>query len=185
MRHGATEWSRSGRHTGIRTDLPLLPEGEERARSLRPILEREAFTAAFTSPLRRARQTAELAGFAAAEPTDLLLEYDYGDYEGLTSAEIRSRRPDWDLFRDGCPGGETPGQVLDRAHRFAELAQARGGRVIAFAHGHILRALVAAWLDLGAPAASRFDLGTATVSILAGGPGGRELRLWNGMPAQP
>ncbi len=146
------------------------------------MLGRVAFTAAFTSPLRRAARTAELAGFPAAERTDLLLEYDYGEYEGLTSAQILARRPGWDLFSDGCPGGESPPQVMDRAARFADLAEAGGGRVIAFAHGHILRALAAAWLDLGAPAASRLDLGTATISILAGGGRGRLLRLWNGMP---
>jgi broad specificity phosphatase PhoE len=127
-------------------------------------------------------RTAELAGFPQAERTDLLREFDYGDYEGLTSAEIQARNPDWDLFRDGCPGGESPAGVMERAGRFASLAEARGGRVVAFAHGHILRALAAAWLGLGAPAASRFDLGTATVSILTGGPRGRLLRLWNGLP---
>jgi broad specificity phosphatase PhoE len=185
VRHGATEWSENGRHTGSRTDLPLLPEGEKRAAALRPVLARENFTAAYTSPLQRAARTAELAGFPDAERTDLLLEYDYGEYEGLTSDQIRERDPDWDLFRDGCPGGESPDQVLARAERFAELAEARGGRVIAFAHGHILRAVAAAWLGLGAPAASRFDLGTATISILAGGPRGHLLQLWNGMPPEP
>lgn len=149
------------------------------------MLAREDFTAAYTSPLRRAARTAELAGFPDAERTDLLLEYDYGDYEGLTSAQINARRPGWDLFRDGCPGGESPDQVLARAERFAEVAESRGGRVIAFAHGHILRALAVAWLGLGAFAASRFDLGTATVGILADGPRGRLLKLWNGMPLQP
>lgn len=185
MRHGATEWSRSGRHTGSRTDLPLLPEGEDRARALQGVLSREVFTAVFTSPLRRAARTAELAGFPDAERTDLLLEYDYGEYEGLTSAEIEARRPGWELFRDGCPGGETPEQVTARAERFAALAEARGGRVLAFAHGHILRALGLVWLGFPAPAAARLDLGTATVSILAGGTRGHLLRLWNGMPAEP
>lgn len=181
MRHGATEWSRSGRHTGS-TDLPLLAEGEERARALAGVLAGIGFGAVFTSPLRRARQTAELAGFPTAEVDPLLREYDYGEYEGLTTAEIEARRPGWTLFRDGCPGGETPDQVLARAGGFAAAAEARGGRVLAFAHGHILRAVAAAWLGLGAPPAGQLDLDTATVSILSGGPRGHTLSLWNGLP---
>lgn len=181
VRHGATEWSRSGRHTGT-TDLPLLPEGEAAARRLAPLLAGAGFTAVFSSPLRRARQTAELAGFPAPAIDPLLREYDYGEYEGLTTAEIESRRPSWSLFRDGCPGGETPEQVLERARRFGDAAEARGGRALAFAHGHILRAVAAAWLGLGAPAAGQLDLDTATVSILSGGRRGRTLSLWNGLP---
>ena len=184
MRHGATEWSQGGRHTGSRTDLPLLPEGEDRARALREVLHKQSFTAVFTSPLRRAAETAALAGFPEAERTDLLVEYDYGDYEGLTTAEILARQPGWDLFRDGCPGGESPADVINRAERFLELAGGRGGRVIAFAHGHILRAVAVAWLGLGAAVASSLDLGTASLSILAGGTRGRQLRLWNGMPVE-
>jgi broad specificity phosphatase PhoE len=161
-----------------------VPEGERRARALRAVLARHRFDAAFTSPLRRAARTAELAGFPGAERTDLLLEYDYGDYEGLTTAEIQARRPGWDLFRDGCPGGETPAQVVARAERFDRLAESRGERVIAFAHGHILRAVAVAWLGLGGAAASSLDLGTATVSILTGSARGRLLQLWNGMPAE-
>lgn len=182
VRHGATEWSRAGRHTGL-TDLPLLPEGEERSRRLAAVLGPLDFTAVFTSPLERARETARLAGYPEARPEPLLLEYDYGDYEGLTSAEIQRRRPGWDLFRDGCPGGETPEQVLERARRFGEQAEALGGRVLAFAHGHVLRAVAVAWLGLGAAAASGLDLDPATVGILSGGPRGRTLSLWNGLPA--
>jgi probable phosphoglycerate mutase len=172
----------NGRHTG-RTDLPLLPEGEERARELGARLAKTEFTAVFTSPLLRARRTAELAGFPHAEVEPLLREYDYGDYEGLTSAEIRARRPDWTLYRDGCPGGETPDEVLERGRRFAEEAERRGGRVLAFGHGHLLRAVAAGWLGLGPAAAGGFDLDTATLSILNSGERGRTLSLWNGLPA--
>ncbi|HEX6487859.1 MAG TPA: histidine phosphatase family protein [Candidatus Dormibacteraeota bacterium] len=180
-RHGATEWSESGRHTG-RTDLPLLPAGEARARELGTIVAGREFTSVFTSPLRRAEQTAELAGFAGAERTDLLREFDYGDYEGLTSAQIEELNPGWQLFRDGCPGGESPDQVLARATSFTELAAARGGRVLAFAHGHVLRAVAVAWLGLGTGAAGLLELDTATLSILVDGSRGRQLRLWNGLP---
>lgn len=162
--------------------MPLLPEGEERARQLAPVLAGRGFTAVFTSPLQRAWGTAELAGFPAAERTDLLREFDYGEFEGLTSAEISRRLPGWELFRDGCPGGESPEEVVDRASRFCALAEARGGRVIAFAHGHVLRAVAAAWLGLGARVAGLLDVDTSTVGILAGGPRGRRLRLWNGLP---
>ena len=185
-RHGATEWSENGRHTGSRTDLPLLPEGERSARRLAELLRDVSFSAAYTSPLQRARRTAELAGFPDPEPTPLLLECDYGDYEGLTSEQIQESRPGWELYRDGCPGGEQPEALYRRARTFAGVAEARGGRdgrAIAFGHGHILRAVAAAWLALDVGAAAALELDTATLSVLVSGPRGRLLRLWNGRPA--
>ena len=142
-----------------------------------------SFSGAYTSPLQRARRTARLAGFEDPEPTPLLLEYDYGDYEGLTTEQIHAERPDWELFKDGCPGGESPDAVYRRARTFCDYAERRGGRVIAFAHGHILRTVGAAWLALDVRAAAGMELDTATLSILVRGARGRQLRLWNGLPA--
>ena len=137
------------------------------------------FAAVYSSPMQRARRTAEIAGFSHPEITDLLREFDYGEYEGLTSAEIHSTRPDWEIYHDGCPGGETPAQVHDRAEEFLELALSAGGNVLAFAHGHILRAIAVAWLELDIVAASHFRLDVATLSQLLAGDRGRELALWN------
>ncbi|HEX6547580.1 MAG TPA: histidine phosphatase family protein [Candidatus Dormibacteraeota bacterium] len=167
------------RHTG-RTDVPLLPEGEANAVKLGERLRGISFTAAYTSPLQRARRTAALAGFPKAEVTDLLLEYDYGDYEGLTYAQIVAQRPGWDLFRDGCPGGETPAQVYARAMRFVELATEQYGPVIAFAHGHILRAVTVAFLGWQVELASPFaNLDTGALGLLVDGQRGRVLTAWN------
>ncbi|HEY8641834.1 MAG TPA: histidine phosphatase family protein [Candidatus Dormibacteraeota bacterium] len=182
-RHGETEWSKSGRHTG-RTDLPLLPEGEARAAQLRPRLQGIQFHRVYTSPLVRARRTAELAGFPDATPDDLLLEYDYGEYEGVTSAQIHEKRPHWELFRDGCPGGETPDQVYERARRFIAQAERDQGPVLAFAHGHILRAIGAAFLEQPVVFAARLALDTAALSLVQDGAHGRVLRLWNLAPGQ-
>jgi broad specificity phosphatase PhoE len=132
--------------------------------------------------MQRARRTAELAGFPDPQVTDLLREFDYGEYEGLTSAEIRASRPGWEVYHDGCPGGESPAQVYARAQQFLELAtsaSAGGGDVLAFAHGHILRAVAVAWLALDVTAASEFRLDVATLSQLAATDRGRELALWN------
>lgn len=140
------------------------------------------FATVFSSPMRRARRTAELAGFPDPQVTDLLREFNYGEYEGLTSAEIRASRPDWDIFRDGCPGGESPAQVYSRAQEFIDLAKgaaAGGGEILAFAHGHILRAVAVAWLELDVTAASELRLDVATLSQLAATDRGRELALWN------
>jgi len=165
-RHGETAWSLTGQHTG-RTDIPLTPKGEDNARRLAERLGGLTFAHAFTSPLVRARRTAELAGFPAAATDADLLEYDYGQYEGLRTVEIRQQRPDWDLFRDGCPGGETTDQVGARADRLiARLRALPPGDVILFAHGHILRVLVARWLLLPPIEARRFLLSTAALSIL-------------------
>ena len=154
VRHGETEWSRAGRHTG-RTDLPLLPEGRSRAAQLAEVLAGYQFDRVLCSPLRRARETCELAGFGSrAELCDDLMEWNYGDYEGLTRAQVRETRPGWSVWRDGCPGGESPAQVGARADRVIALlggAQAPGdANVIVFAHGHLLRVLAARWIGMEA-----------------------------------
>jgi probable phosphoglycerate mutase len=188
VRHGETEWSKSGRHTGL-TDIPLLPEGEERARSLKPRLAGQSFSAVFSSPLRRALQTAQLAGFPDVEADPLLVEWDYGDYEGITSKQIRERRPDWDLWRDGCPNGESIEQVRARAARFLEKLEGLvDGPVLAFSHGHFLRVLALAFLDLPDSAGARLNLETAAVSVLRREESGNLLELWNDtghLPGQP
>ena len=178
MRHGETEWSRSGRHTS-RTDLPLIPEGEAKARWLGPRLHGIHFDAVFSSPMLRARQTAAIAGFSEPRITELLHEYDYGAYEGLTSPQIKADRPDWELFRDGCPGGESPARLEERTARFVELARSSGDTVIGFAHGHVLRAVATSYLGCDIGAAARLDLGTGSLSILGDGDHGTGLRLWN------
>ena len=166
VRHGDTEWSAAGRHTS-RTDLPLSESGQFRARALAGDLAARRFALVLCSPLRRARETAELAGFGeVAEVCGELREWDYGEYEGLTTPEIRAGRPDWDLWRDGCPGGETPDQVGARADRVLERVGQAGGDVLLFAHGHILRVLTACWLDMPAAAGARFALAAGAVSRL-------------------
>ena len=165
VRHGETEWSKSGKHTG-RTDIPLTAAGEEDGRKLGARLAGIAFARVFSSPLARARRTAELAGFAPEIELDLL-EWNYGDYEGKTSAEIREDRPDWLLFRDGCPGGESVADVADRADRFVVNLKRLTGNVLCFAHGHLLRVLAARWIGQPLAFASHLLLGTATVSVLS------------------
>jgi broad specificity phosphatase PhoE len=166
VRHGETEWSLSGRHTG-RTNLPLTERGRERARQLANVLAGRQFSLVLCSPLRRARQTCELAGFGELmELCDDLHEWDYGEYEGLTTPEIRERNPDWVLWRDGGPGGETPDQVGARADRVLERLRAAGGDAIAFAHGHILRVVAARWVSMEPAAGARFALGAGAVSVL-------------------
>lgn len=138
-----------------------------------------SFVAVYSSPLERARRTAEIAGFADAHTTPLLSEFDYGDYEGVTTKEIRQTRPDWELFKDGCPGGETPAQIYARALEFIAVAAANDGRSLAFAHGHILRAVAVAWMNLDITAAARLDLDVATVGVLRYDDHGRVLAVWN------
>jgi probable phosphoglycerate mutase len=150
-----------------------------RAAALRSRLNGISFATCYSSPMSRALRTANLAGFPHPTVTDLLREFDYGDYEGLTTAEIRSQRPGWELFRDGCPGGETPAQVYARARAFIALATASPGLVIAFAHGHVLRVVAAAFLELEVAVAARLALDTAALSILSQGDHGRVLQLWN------
>ena len=137
------------------------------------------FAAVYSSPMQRARRTAAIAGFADPTITDLLREFDYGEYEGLTSAAIHESRPGWEIYHDGCPGGESPEQVYDRANQFIELALSAGGDVLAFAHGHFLRAVAVAWLGIDVVNAAHFRLDVATLSQLAASDRGREMALWN------
>src|SRR5262245_20171905 len=165
-RHGETAWSLSGQHTGL-TDLPLTERGERNARSLGERLKGMTFAAVFTSPLQRATRTCELAGFGTKAEVDRnLLEWDYGQYEGRRTMDIHKERPDWYLFRDGCPGGESPQQVGARADRVIERVRAIEGDVLLFSSGHFLRVFAARWLGLE-PAAGRFFLlSTASLSAL-------------------
>ncbi|MGH7763010.1 MAG: histidine phosphatase family protein [Candidatus Dormibacteraceae bacterium] len=176
-RHGETEWSVSGRHTGG-TDLPLTAQGEQKAAALRPRLAAIQFDLVFSSPLQRARRTAELAGFPDPKITPLLKEVDYGEYEGLTSKAIHETNPSWELYSDGSPGGETPAQIYTRAQQFIALAAASGGRVLAFAHGHILRAVAAAWIHADVTIAGGLLLDVATLSVMRDD-GHRLITLWN------
>src|SRR5580700_10270074 len=165
-RHGETAWSLSGQHTG-RTDLPLTDRGERNARALGERLRGLTFSKVFTSPLLRATRTCELAGFGrAAEIDPDLVEWDYGQYEGRRTVEIHAERPDWQLFRDGCPGGESPEQVASRADRIIQRVRSMQEDVLLFSSGHFLRMLAARWLGLE-PAAGRFFLlGTASLSAV-------------------
>jgi broad specificity phosphatase PhoE len=184
VRHGDTEWSQNGRHTS-RTDLPLLASGIERARSLEPVLAELEFARVLSSPLRRARETAELAGFGdRMEITDNLTEWDYGEFEGLTSNEIWQDHPDWTLWADGAPSGESPEQVAARAdHLIAEAVQADGD-VLMFAHGHILRVVVARWIGERPAVGARFKLDPATISILGHEHDVRVADRWNAPAAE-
>ncbi len=181
-RHGETEWSRDGRHTG-RTDVPLTEEGRRQAELLARSLEGMEFTRVLTSPLSRAVDTCRLAGLSGrAEPRDELLEWDYGEYEGLTTPEIRQRRPDWYLWRDGCPGGEGPDDVGRRADSLLADLRDASGHVALFAHGHVLRVLAARWIGLEASGGGLLALATATVSALGWERDLAVLRRWNMPP---
>ena len=165
-RHGETAWSLTGQHTGL-TDLPLTERGERNARRLRERLAGLTFAKVFTSPLQRATRTCELAGFAAAAEVDRdLIEWNYGDYEGLRTAEIREKRPEWQLFRDGCPGGESPDQIGARADRVVSRVRAVKGDVLIFSSGHFLRVLAARWLGLEPVNGRLFMLKTASLCAL-------------------
>lgn len=181
-RHGETEWSRTKRHTG-RTDIELTELGREEAMRLRPALARIDFERVLSSPLSRALETCRLAlPSRSIEPSDALLEWDYGDYDGLTTDEIRERRAGWVLWRDGCPGGETPAEVGARVDPLvAELLQARGD-VALFAHGHVLRVLAARWLGLRPGDGALLGLDTATLSALGWEREDAVIRLWNAPP---
>jgi broad specificity phosphatase PhoE len=180
-RHGETAWSLSGQHTG-RTDLPLTERGEHHARALGERLRGLTFTKVFTSPLQRAARTCELTGFGAAAEIDIdLVEWDYGQYEGRRTSEIHAERPDWQLFRDGCPGGESPGEVGARADRVIKRVRAVPGDVLLFSSGHILRVIASRWLGLEAAAGRYFLLSTASLSALGYEHNLAEpaIRLWN------
>jgi broad specificity phosphatase PhoE len=179
VRHAETDWSREERHTG-RTDIPLSPAGRAAAEALRPRLADWRFEQVLVSPLVRARETCELSGLSArARPEDDLQEWDYGDYEGLRTDEIKQRRPDWNLWRDGCPGGESTADIGLRADRMlAELQRARGP-VALFSHGHMLRVLGARWIALGADDGARLGLSTAALCLLSHERGVSILARWN------
>ena len=179
-RHGETEWSRDLRHTGL-TDIPLTAKGEEQARSLRRPLAGIDFDLVLCSPLGRARQTCELAGLGGrAQIRDELVEWDYGDYEGITSERIREDRPEWVLWRDGCPGGESPVEIGERTGvAVAELLAAGDATVAVFAHGHLLRVLTARWLGVEPAAGSLLKLGTGTLSRLGWEHENRVIESWN------
>lgn len=180
-RHGETEWSMTGQHTG-RTDIPLTTRGERNALSLGERLKGTTFAKILTSPRSRARRTCELAGFGdQAEVDQDLQEWDYGRYEGRRTADIRKERPDWYLFRDGCPGGESVEAIGGRADRVVAHLRAIDGNVLIFSHGHILRVLAARWLGLPAGDAQFFVLSTAALSILGYEHRLNEpaIRLWN------
>lgn len=180
-RHGQTAWSLSGQHTGL-TDLPLTAAGEAEARSLVPRLQTQRFAHVLCSPLQRAWHTCQLAGFGTrAERETRLVEWHYGDYEGRTSAQIHALQPDWQLFRDGCPGGESPAQVAARADRLIATLRGVAGDTLLFSSGHFLRMLAARWLGLAPAAGALFMLDTASLGVL-----GYEhtlqqpvIRLWN------
>ncbi len=167
IRHGETEWSAASRHTSY-TELPLTPRGEDEARRLGKVLAGQAFTAVLCSPRRRARQTAELAGFTVSAVVEDLVEWNYGEYEGATTAEIRQWRPDWSLWRDGCPGGESPDQVAARIdHLHSGVRPLVGqGDVALIGHAHSLRVVAARWLGLPAAGGAMFRLDVARLSIL-------------------
>jgi len=186
FRHGRTEWSASGQHTG-RTDIPLTLEGEKQARTLALRLEGLSFDHVLTSPRQRAGRTCELAGLGAAMQVEAdLAEWDYGDYEGLTSAQIGARRPGWNVFRDGCPNGETPADVSDRADRLIGRLDAMTGRIALFSHCHFSRVFAARWLGEPVALGRHFVLGEAATNILGydpGHPDERVISLWNLPPA--
>ena len=165
VRHGETEWSREGRHTSV-TDLPLTEAGVAVAKTLAERLDGLEFGLVLTSPRQRARRTAELAGFAGPRVEPGLVEWDYGDYEGLTTEQIRESEPGWTVWTHPCPGGETTGQVAARLDRVVAEIRAHGGRALVFGHGHALRALAARWVGQPASDGRLFRLDTATVSTL-------------------
>lgn len=180
-RHGETAWTLSGQHTGL-TDLPLTEHGEQNARRLGERLKGLTFAKVFSSPLQRARRTCELAGFGAAAEVDPdLVEWNYGKYEGLTSAQVHTENPDWKLFRDGCPGGESVAQIGARADRIVARVRAAQGNVLLFSSGHILRVLAARWLGLEPSGGQYFLLSTAALSQLGYEHDVSEpvIRLWN------
>ncbi len=185
VRHGETAWSLSGQHTGL-TDIPLTEKGEQEARTLPDRLHHVSFKRVFTSPLQRARRSAELA--ALNRPVEIesdLAEWDYGDYEGLRTSEIRERNPDWNIFKDGCPQGESPTQVSLRADRVIARLRNLEGDIAIFSHGHFGRVLAVRWIGLGIEQALHFLLGTASLSILGYGHKLAEepaIILWNALP---
>lgn len=179
VRHGETEWSLSGQHTGI-TDIPLTANGRKTAKLFEPLFAKMSFALVLTSPLQRARTTCELAGLGGQAEIDRdLMEWNYGEYEGVTTKQIHVKSPGWMLFRDGCPGGEIPEQVRVRVDRVIAKVRAVKGDVVIFAHGHILRALAARWLEFPVLAGCHFMLDPATLSIMSYYGGVPAVKQWN------
>lgn len=179
VRHGETEWSRTGKHTG-RTDVPLTDAGREEAAALRRPLDARSFALVLASPLSRAWETAGLAGFGrTVQASDDLLEWDYGTVEGRTSVEVRREQPGWTIWAGGVPGGEDIEQVAARTRRVLDRAMAAGGDVLLFAHGHVLRILTATWLELDPRQGRLFALGTASIGVLGEESGARVILSWN------
>jgi broad specificity phosphatase PhoE len=178
LRHAETEWSRTGKHTST-TDIPLTEHGREVAEALRPRFEGHSFAAVLCSPMSRAQVTAQLAGLACTGVRDDLREWDYGEYEGITTPEIRETRPDWWLWRDGAPGGEMPADVGARADRVIAEVERIEGAVALVAHGHYLRVLGARWVEQPPSFGARLFLGTGTISVLGYERDTRVLRVWN------
>jgi broad specificity phosphatase PhoE len=176
-RHGATQWAETGRHTG-RTDVSLAPEGRKQATALVRPLDAHRFALVLTSPLVRARETARIAGFAEAEVDPDLLEWDYGEYEGRTTAEIQADRPGWNLWRDGVPGGESINDVGTRVQRVIARVDTAPGDALLFAHGHVLRILTAVALELGPRAGAHFALRTAGLGVIGWEHDYRSLTRW-------
>jgi probable phosphoglycerate mutase len=179
VRHGETEWALSGQHTGM-TDIPLTENGRATPKRLAPILAKVGFARVLTSPLQRARETCALAGFGGRAEIDKdLVEWNYGDYEGLTTKEIEAKAPGWMLFEHGCPGGETPDDVGRRVDAVIDRVRAVDGDVALFAHGHLFRVFVARWIGFPVAAGSRFLLDTATLSVLGYYRGVPAIKRWN------
>ena len=178
LRHAETEWSRSGKHTS-HTDIPLTDAGRAIAEKLRDRVQDASFAHVLCSPMMRARETAQLAGLECSGLRDDLKEWDYGEYEGLTTPEIRETRPEWWLWRDGCPGGESPADVGARTDRVIAEVELIGGRVALVAHGHVLRVLGARWVEEAPAFGSRLYLATGTISVLGFERDTRVLRAWN------
>ena len=182
VRHGETEWSASGQHTS-RTDLPLVQAGREQARVLAHALRGRTFARVLSSPFKRARETCELTGYGAVvELNGELREWDYGDYEGLTTPQIREKRPDWNLWQDGCPEGESPDQICVRADRVLSSLEGVDGQVLLFAHGHFLRVLSACWLEMPVSAGARLMLSAGALCVLGHERETRALERWNETP---
>jgi probable phosphoglycerate mutase len=179
IRHGETEWSLSGQHTGS-TDIPLTDHGEAVARLLAPVLADRNFSLVLCSPLQRARRTCELAGLGEQANIDPdLAEWNYGSYEGLKPSAIHEQHPGWLVFRDGCPDGESPAEVGERVDRVIRRVRENGGRVALFAHGHVFRVFVARWIELSPSHGAHFLLDTSTLTILSYYRGIPAVKCWN------